>query len=123
VGVAVIETKLDVAAGKVLLLGSESIGRGDDDLGYEILMAMLASLTKRDDQPTALIFWNTAVRLLAEGSPAVPHLKSLEQQGVKVLAGQMCVGELELTDKIAVGRMATMDEILDLILHNEVVNL
>jgi hypothetical protein len=44
VGVAVIETKLDSAAGKVLMLGSESIGRGDDDLGYEILMAMLASL-------------------------------------------------------------------------------
>jgi hypothetical protein len=123
VGVAVIETKLDGAAGKVLMLGSESIGRGDDDLGYEILMAMLASLTKRDDRPTALIFWNTAVRLLAEGSPAVPHLKTLEGKGVQLLAGQLCVRELELTDKMAVGRMATMDEILDLILHSDVVNL
>jgi len=37
--------------------------------------------------------------------------------------GKSCVGECELTGRIAVGRPATMDEILDLMLHNEVVNL
>lgn len=109
--------------GKVFLMGSESIGRGDDDLGYEIWMSMLKALLEREDRPLAIIFWNTAVRLLAEGSPSVPHLKVLEGKGVRLLAGQLCVSELELTGKMAVGRSATMDEILDLILHHEVVNL
>jgi hypothetical protein len=36
---------------------------------------------------------------------------------------KLCVGECELTGKIAVGKEATMDEILDLLLHHEVVNL
>jgi len=35
----------------------------------------------------------------------------------------LCIGECELNGKIAVGKEATMDEILDLILHNEVINL
>jgi hypothetical protein len=109
--------------GKVFLLGSESIGRGDDDLGYEICMSMLNALAEREDHPLAIIFWNTAVKLLAEGSPSVPRLKALEGKGVQLLAGQLCVRELELTGKMAVGKMATMDEILDLILHHEVVNL
>jgi hypothetical protein len=118
-----IETKLDGAAGKVLLLGSEGIGRGDDDLGYEILMSMLKTLVERDDPPVAFVFWNTAVKLMAEGSPAVTHLKTLERKGVQLLAGQLCVKELDLTGKMAVGKLATMEEILDLILHHEVVNL
>jgi hypothetical protein len=108
---------------KVLILGSESIGRGDDDLGYEIWMSMLKTLAEREDRPLAIIFWNTAVKLLAEGSPSVPRLRTLEGKGVQLLAGPLCVKELELTGKMVVGKLATMEEILDLILYHEVVNL
>jgi hypothetical protein len=122
-GVVLMEGTPGFARGKVLLLGSESIGRGDDDLGYEILLTMLKALAGRDDRPVAIIFWNTAVRLLASDSPAVPHLKTLESKGVQLLGGQLCVNELELAGKLAAGKSATMDEILDLLLHHDVVNL
>ena len=109
--------------GKVFLLSSEGIGYGEDMLGYQILATMLESLTKRVDRPAAIVCWNTAVKLVAEGSPLVPHFKRLEEKGVNILLGKLCVGECELSGKIAVGKEATMEEILDLILHNEVVNL
>jgi len=109
--------------GKVFLLGSECIGRGDEDLGYEIWMSMLKTLTEREERPLAIIFWNTGVKLLAEGSPSIPPLKVLEGKGVQLLAGRLCVKELDLVGKMAAGKLATMDEILDLLLHYEVVNL
>jgi len=109
--------------GKVFLLGSEAIGRGDDNIGYQILVTLLESLEKREDGPSTFIFWNTAVRLLADDSPLVPHFRRLEEKGIDILLGKSCVGECELTGRIAVGRQATMEEILDLILHHEVVNL
>ncbi len=109
--------------GKVFLLSSEGIGYGEEMLGYQILATMLESLEKRPDRPAAIICWNTAVKLVAEGSPLVPHFKRLEERGVTILLGRLCVGECELNGKIAVGKEATMEEILDLILHNEVVNL
>jgi hypothetical protein len=109
--------------GKVFLLSSEGIGYGEDMLGYQILATMLESLVKRPDKPVAIICWNTAVKLVAEGSPLVPHFKRLEEKGVNILVGKLCIGECELTGKIALGKEATMDEILDLILHHEVVNL
>ena len=109
--------------GKVFLLGSEAIGRGDDNIGYQILVTLLESLEKREDGASAFIFWNTAVRLVADDSPLVPHFRRLEEKGIDILLGKSCVGECELTGRIAVGRQATMDEILDLILHHEVVNL
>ncbi len=108
---------------KIFLLSSEGIGYGEDMLGYQILATMLESLEKRPDRPAAIICWNTAVKLVAEGSPLVPRFKRLEEKGVNILLGKLCVGECELNGKIAVGKEATMEEILDLILHNEVVNL
>jgi hypothetical protein len=109
--------------GKILLLSSEGIGYGEETLGYQILAAMLESLEKRPDRPAAIVCWNTAVKLVAEKSPLVPHFKRLKEKGIDILLGKLCVAECELTGRIAVGREVTMDEILDLLLHHEVVNL
>lgn len=109
--------------GRVLVLGAEGIGRGDDTLGFEILMSMLKALPERKDKPDAIVCWNTAVNLLVQGSPMAPHFKRLEDQGVSVLAGALCVQELGLQGKMAAGKAATMNEILDVVLHNEVINL
>jgi len=114
---------MDSTKGKIFLLSSEGVGYGEDMLGYQILATMLESLEKRPDRPAAIICWNTAVKLVAEGSPLVPHFKRLEEKGVSILLGKLCIGECELDGKIAVGKEATMDEILDLILHNEVIHL
>jgi hypothetical protein len=109
--------------GKVLLLDSEGCGTADADLGFEILMQLFEALPKREDRPSAIVFWNTAVKLLASDSPLLPHLRRLEEKGTKLLAGKLCVSELELTDKIAIGRIASIDDILDVILHNDVISL
>jgi hypothetical protein len=109
--------------GKVLLLGAEGCGHGDHDLGFEILATLLEALPGREDRPAAIILWNTAVRLATEGSPLLPRLRTLEERGVEVLSGRSCLAALEIEDKVAVGRAATMGEILDLTLHNEVISL
>ncbi len=105
----------------VIIFGSEYVGSGDETLGFAILMELLNALTKREDLPKAMIFWNTAVRLLEQGSPAVPRLKALEEKGVQILAGRLCLQDLGIVNEV--GKAAGMDEILDLILHNEVINL
>ncbi len=107
---------------KAVLLSSEGCS-GDDTLGFEILVQLLDALPEREDRPVAIICWNTAVRLLAEGSPLIARFKRLEEKGVNILAGKLCVNELGLTGKIVAGKSATIDEILDIILHYEVVSL
>ena len=109
--------------GKVFLLGAEACGYGDSDLGFQILTDLLEALVKREDGPVAIICWNTAVRIMAEGSPLLSRLKLLEEKGVNILAGRSCLVNLELEDKVAVGKVATMNDILELILHNDIINL
>ena len=52
-----------------------------------------------------------------------PFFRDLEDKGVSILAGKLCVADLGLLDKIAIGKLTTMDEILDLILHHSVISL
>ena len=111
------------ARGKVILLSSEGCGHGDADLGFEILATLLEALPKREDGPAAIVCWNTAVKLLAEGSPLLARLGALEENGVSILVGKLCAQDLGLEGKIMVGKVATMGEILDLILHNDVISL
>ena len=109
--------------GKVFLLGAEGCGHGDDDLGFEILSTLLETLPEREDRPAAIILWNTAARLAAEGSPLLSRLRELEERGVEVLTGRSCLVALEIEDKVTVGKVATMGETLDLILRNDVISL
>ncbi len=107
---------------KVFVFSREGISGEDETLGFEILVTMFNSLINCKDLPAALIFWNTAVRLLTGASPLVKPLKALEQKGVSVLAGKLCLQELEISE-LNVGRAATMDEILDLFQTHSVVTL
>ncbi len=107
---------------KVFVFGREGISGEDETLGFEILVTMFKSLANRKDLPAALVFWNTAVRLLTDSSPLLRHLKPLEEKGVAVLAGKLCLQELDIS-QLAVGRAATMDEILDLFDNYSVVSL
>lgn len=106
---------------KVILFGSEYIGRGDDTLGYSIMIEFFNGLLRRKDKPKALIFWNEAVKLLAPESPCAEKIKSLEEAGVEVLAGRLCVSELGLMDKLHAGKLASMDEILEYLMNYEVI--
>ena len=108
---------------KVILLSSEGCIGEDADLGFQILAALLGTLSEREDKPQAIICWNTAVKLLAENSPLLSQLKSLEEKGIMILAGQTCVKELGLTDKIKVGKLVAMGELLDVIMTSDIISL
>jgi len=115
--------KMNPTERRVILLNSEGCQGEDKDLGFAILIGLLDNIIEREDRPRAIICWNTAVRLLAADSPLLKQLKALEGKGVDILAGQLCVSELGLEGQLAAGRSVKMGEILDLVLHSEVISL
>lgn len=91
-----------------ILIQSEGLGRGEDKLGAILMANFLRLLGDNPDKPATLIFWNSGVHLLCQGSKVLEHLKKLEGQGVEILACTTCLEFLELTDKIKVGKPTTM---------------
>jgi selenium metabolism protein YedF len=108
-------------SGKNILITSEVLGSGNDELGLLLMSRFLSGLEESRDKPAGLLFMNTGVRLVAEGSWALTHLKKLEQQGVDILACGTCLDFFELKDKIKVGKPTTMSNTVALLLSSDTV--
>ena len=108
---------------KVFLIQSEGLGRGDEQLGSMLMANFLRLLGESEDKPGSMIFWNTGVRLLCEGSPVLNRLKLLEEQGLELLACATCLEHFELTDKLAVGKPTNMMKSIQSMLSSDVVSL
>jgi selenium metabolism protein YedF len=106
---------------KVILIQSEILGRGDDELGMLLMSKLLSTLGDSKDKPAVLAFLNSGVKLVVEGSWALVHLKKLEEQGVEILACGTCLDFFELTDKIKVGKATTMVKTVALMLSSDIV--
>jgi selenium metabolism protein YedF len=98
--------------GTVVLINSEQMGRGDDELGARLLSSFFRTLATLEPRPEAIAFYNGAVRLMGRGSASLETLKQLEEAGVELLACVTCLEHFELTEKIAVGRVSNMREIV-----------
>jgi hypothetical protein len=49
-----------------ILLHSESLGRGSDELGQRLIGSFLRKLWASEKKPDTLIFYNSAVQLLTD---------------------------------------------------------
>ncbi len=59
-----------------------------------------------------MLFYNAAVKLLAEGSPVLDAIEHLESSGVDLVACGTCVEYFGLKRKMKAGRIGSMDGIV-----------
>jgi len=102
----------EIAAGSVLFLGSDVVGRGSNTgLGSLLMQKFLHTIGNMAGRPDTILLMNEGVRLVTHDSPSLSELQFLEKQGVEILACGTCLARLELTDKMAAGKISNMDEI------------
>lgn len=113
-----------VTGSHVVVVSSDRMGRGDDQLGTVLLRSFLHTLGEVTPPPDTLILFNAGVKLAAAGSPALEDLTRLENRGVKILLCGTCLGHFELKDKVAAGEISNMYAITETMLGAaKVVNL
>ena len=96
---------------RTLLISSEQMGHGDAELGAKLMGSFLRKLWALETKPVRVVFYNSGVKLLAQGSPVLDALDGLYQAGVDLIACGTCAAHFDLKDKIAVGRVSDMQEI------------
>ena len=104
---------------RAIVINSEALGRGSDELGKQLMDSFLRKLLMLPNKPDAIIFYNSGVKLLASGSPVMDALDALFKIGIDIVACGSCVTYYELNDKIAVGRVSNMQEIASILLETE----
>lgn len=100
----------------VLVVPADSMGRGDAELGTILIRGFFHALGEVQPQPQTIIFFNTGVRLVCEGSLLLEDLRALEADGIEILACGTCLNHLGLTDRLAVGKVSNMYTIAETIL-------
>lgn len=108
----------------VLVIPGDTMGRGDDELGHILIRSFFHALGESTPRPDTLVFFNTGVKLVVEGSPVLEDLQALCSQGTEILACGTCLGQFGLKDKVAVGEISNMYTITETLLRaGKVVNL
>ncbi len=102
-----------------IILHSDSLGRGSDELGKTMTSSFLLKLWASNAKPDTIIFYNSAVNLLIEKSSVLDALFGLSKAGVDLVACQKCVGFYEIEKKIAIGRIAEMQEIVSILMKSD----
>ena len=100
----------------VLTVPSDIMGRGDEELGGILVRAFFHTLGEVEPLPQTIIFFNSGVKLVVEGSPVVEDLQALKAQGIEILACGTCLGHFALKDKVAVGEVSNMYTIAETLL-------
>lgn len=94
---------------KTVIISSEFLGRGDDELGRSLMGSFLRKLCLTENLPKEIVFYNAGVKLLAEESPVLDAIEMLSQKGVNITACGSCVSYYKLSkliDPVQVGDMS-----------------
>ncbi len=100
---------------RVIVIASETMGRGSDELGATLMGSFLRKLCAESAKPAAVVLYNSGVKLAVEGSPVLDALDLLARTGVDIMACQTCVAFYKLEDKVKVGRVGDMQSIVALL--------
>jgi selenium metabolism protein YedF len=97
----------------VVYIGSDKLGRGNDDLGLKLMRGFLRTLIDVNPYPWRIIFINSGVKLTTVDQEAVDALAILEERGVEILSCGTCLEAFGLNDQLNAGRVTNMYEVIE----------
>ena len=98
--------------GKVLVISTESLGRGDEELGHILVRSLLNALAESPALPSKIVLLNGGVRLACTQDDTADALHRMASRGVDVMACGTCLKYFGMLDKLRAGRVSNALEIL-----------
>jgi intracellular sulfur oxidation DsrE/DsrF family protein len=97
----------------VVLFTRNGMGEGPAELQQILTEKYLTLTLESNDLPERIVFFTEGVNLVCEGSRVLPQLKEFESRGVNLLICKTCIDTLGVTDKVCVGIVGGMPDILE----------
>ena len=97
----------------VAVLSSDKMGSGNDELGGALMKAFVYALSQQEILPDTILCYNGGVKLTCEGSESLEDLKGMAERGVEILSCGTCLNFFGIADKLSVGEVSNMYDILE----------
>ena len=101
-----------------VIINNEFFGHGDNELGAKLMGSFLRKLSAEANKPKEIVFYNSGVKLLAEGSPVLDAMDLLANVGIDLIACGTCVSHFNLQDKLKAGRVSDMATIVSILANS-----
>lgn len=96
----------------VVVIDSLTMGNGEKELGEVLMKGFIYTLTELEVLPKTILLYNEGVKLICEGSNSLDDLAKLQDKGVEIMACGVCINYYNLVDKIKVGSITNMYNIV-----------
>jgi predicted peroxiredoxin len=100
------------SASTVVLINRDGMGSAEEELRRKLLRVYLTMLVENQLYPGAICFYTGGVKMVVEGSPVLDLLRLLEEKGVRIIVCKTCLQYYNLAEKVAVGIVGGMNDIL-----------
>lgn len=97
----------------VILVTNHGMGRSDEALQLTLFGKYIELLMQNGELPAAICFYTNGVKLVCEGSPVIEKLRELEAKNVRLIVCSTCLNYLNLQDKVQVGIVGGMSDIIE----------
>jgi len=98
--------------GTLIQVTRDGMGQAEEGLRKKLIHTYFRLLDENDILPGAICFYAEGVKLVAEGSHVLEELASLESRGVHLIVCSTCLQHYGLSDKLVVGIVGGMTDIL-----------
>ncbi len=97
----------------VFVFNSYGMGvTGDANLKLTLAKKFLTLIAQHNPLPAQICFYTDGVKLAVEGSPVLDELEALQDKGVELVICSTCVETFGLRDKVRVGVVGGMPDII-----------
>lgn len=96
----------------LVLITTDTLGRGDDELGARLMENFLASLPELGPSLWRIVLLNGGVKLAATEGKCLDTLKQLESSGVSILVCGTCLNFFHLLEAKQVGETTNMMDVV-----------
>jgi len=103
----------NTSGGQIFLITGDQIGISAGEPGKKLMQTFLYSLAQLPKAPEIILLINAGVKLAAQGSDALDNLKTLAEHGADIRSCGQCLNYYGLTEKLAVGKITNMMEIVE----------
>ncbi|MEG1257083.1 sulfurtransferase-like selenium metabolism protein YedF [Clostridium sp.] len=106
-----------------IVVGSDKLGNGDDELGIALMKSYLFALSEADVIPENLLFLNSGVKLVVTEALTLDSVKRLKERGVNIQSCGLCLDFYGLKDELKVGDITNMYAIIEMMNKSNTIKL
>jgi selenium metabolism protein YedF len=97
----------------IILVTNNGMGVAEIALQHKLAIKYFELLLQTNELPSAICFYTDGVKLTVTDSPVLSQLKALEAKGVRIISCSTCLDYYGITDKIQVGVIGGMPDIIE----------